>query len=369
MLLATGFTSAPISTTRETFIVTVVTATATAADNFDDSRLPFKVVRRPGFRQLLRLIEEADLVHLAGPCLLPLAISWLIRKPVVIVHHGYQSICPNGLLFKQPSQSICPGHFMQGQYAECLHCCAQTMGAAAGFRSLLLTFARRWLCKRAAFNVSVTNHVKARVQLPRGRTIYHGIDVIESIDLQSSQSGVLEFAYVGRLVAEKGLKSLLHAAKHLSDRGRSFKLTFIGDGPERACLEKMTHDLKLDRFARFTGALRGAELDRAVSSAAAVVMPSIWEEAAGMSAIEQMMRGRLVIAADIGGLGEIVGDVGLKFAVGDSQELASCMQRATDDPGLVRSLGSAARNRAMRLFDRKGMIESQIDLCRELLRR
>jgi glycogen synthase len=42
-------------------------------------------------------------------------------------------------------------------------------------------------------------------------------------------------------------------------------------------------------------------------------MPSVWEETAGLSAIEQMMRGRLVIASRIAGLGEMVGDAGSRF--------------------------------------------------------
>ena len=44
-----------------------------------------------------------------------------------------------------------------------------------------------------------------------------------------------------------------------------------------------------------------------------VVMPSQWEETAGLAAIEQMMRGGVVIASDIGGLGEVVSEAGLRY--------------------------------------------------------
>jgi glycosyltransferase involved in cell wall biosynthesis len=71
--------------------------------------------------------------------------------------------------------------------------------------------------------------------------------------------------------------------------------------------------------------LEGRELLRAVEALDVTVMPSVWEETAGLAAIEQMMRGRVVLAADIGGLGEMVGDGGVKFRAFDSEDLASKM--------------------------------------------
>ena len=58
-------------------------------------------------------------------------------------------------------------------------------------------------------------------------------------------------------------------------------------------------------------------------------MPSIWEETAGLAAIEQMLRGRLVIASDIGGLGEMVGDAAIKFPAGDAPTLADQMKKCS----------------------------------------
>src|SRR2546427_4824649 len=54
---------------------------------------------------------------------------------------------------------------------------------------------------------------------------------------------------------------------------------------------------------------------------------SVWEETAGLAAIEQMMRGRLVIASKTGGLAELVDDASLTFPAGDSQALAQSMQK------------------------------------------
>jgi glycogen synthase len=350
--------------------ISVTLATQTPANGMDDSALPFRVVRRPGFRQLIRLIRDANIVHLAGPCLLPSTIAWLMRKHVAIEHHGYQANCPNGLLFKQPSQTVCAGHFAARQYGECMRCCSSSQGFFGAMRTVLLTFPRRWLSGRVAANIMITNHLSARLKLPRSRTIYYGGPDAPLVSVQDilPASDAFDVAYVGRLVAEKGLPLLIKAAKCLQEQGVTFKLFFIGSGPEQGQLEQMVRLAGLSDLVVFTGDLRGAEFEKMVSRIAVVVMPSIWEETAGLSAIEQMMRGRVVVATDIGGLGEVVGDAGLKFALGDWRELASCLRKVAEDPNLAKLLGSTAHARAMRLFRLNRMIQDHSDLYREALR-
>jgi glycosyltransferase involved in cell wall biosynthesis len=350
--------------------IEVTVATKTPPEAMDDSGRAYRVVRGPCIWQLLRLIREADLVHLAGPCFLPMFLAWLSGTPMVIEHHGYQAICPNGLLFQQPMQTACAGHFMEKNYSACLRCRSAEVGFIGGVRSLLLTFPRRWLCKNAAANIAITNHVRNRILLPHSQTVYHGVDETRGGTRHDSLAGsiVFEVAYIGRLVAEKGLPVLVESAKSLRDRGVAFHLSFIGDGPERARLRELVSRFELDDFVTFTGDLRDAALREAAGKIAAVVMPSIWEETAGLSAIEQMMRGGVVIASDIGGLGEVVDDAGLKFPPRDSEALASCVRRLIDDPSLLASLGLAAQARATRYFRRGAMIEGHFDVYRTVLR-
>jgi glycogen(starch) synthase len=356
------------TTHPEVTVTEVTVATMTPANGMDDSTLPYRVIREPGLVRLFQLVREADVIHLAGPCLLPLVLTWLIRKPVVIEHHGYQAICPNGQLLLQPSQTACSGHFMERRYRECVQCCAQTMGWAGSIRALILTFPRRWLSKRVAANIAISSHVGTRLTLPRTQTIYYGIEVTpppsDFDSLRPSQP--LEVAYVGRLVAEKGLPLLLEAAKRLRDEGTSFRLTFIGDGPERARLEKSIDQFDLRNHVTFTGHLTGADLNRAVSNIDVVVMPSVMEETAGLSAIEQMMRGRVVIASDIGGLGEVVGEAGLKFAPRDSAALSSRLQQVAGDRDEAGRLGRAARLRAETTFAVDRMVGEHLRLYQRI---
>jgi glycosyltransferase involved in cell wall biosynthesis len=360
-------------TTESEIAVTVVIGTA--AHGVDDSVFPYRVVRRPGFWRLANLIRHADIIHVAGPCLLPMAIGWLIGKPVVVEHHGYQAICPNGLLFREPSRTVCPGYFGQGHYRKCVHCATETMGFLGALRALALTFPRRWLCKRVPANITISDHVAARLKLPRTRTVYYGVEESPKVraTVMPPPTNTFKMAYVGRLVIEKGPALLLEAAKCLTDEGVCFQLSFIGDGPERAQLEKLADGLGLKESTTFAGDLRGLQLEEAVSKIDLVAMPSLCEETLGLSAIEQMMRGRVVVVADIGGLSEVVGEAGLKFAPGEPQALAACIRRMVDNPTLAGSIGLMARERATRLFSLGNMINGHVsiyrDVCPEKLQR
>jgi len=371
MLLAQGLARASSPAAGETVHITIVTATA--PDGMDDAALPFRVVRRPGFVALLKLLWEADMIHLAGPCFLPMVMGLALRKPGVVEHHGYQAVCPNGLLFYEPTKSICPGHFMARRYHKCLGCNAESVGWIGSVAKLLLTIPRRWACQHLAANIAVSNHVQNRIDLVRIRVIYHGIpDPLcgreqHAEDCVATHSRPPTFAYVGRLVSEKGLDLLVEAAHRLDADHRSFTIKFIGDGPERPRLQADALAFGLRNSVVFTGYLKEADFDSALEDVDAVVMPSIWEETAGLSAIEHMMRGRLVIAADVGGLGEMVGEAGMKFPVGDVEGLASCMRRVLDQPSLTKELGEKANERALRLFPEARMVAEHVALYRELL--
>jgi glycosyltransferase involved in cell wall biosynthesis len=353
--------------------VEVTLATPTPAGNFDDSQLGFPVVRQPILRRLILLIKKADVIQLVGPCFLPLLVAWLLRKPVVVEHHGYPPICPNGLLFHEPTKTVCPGHFMARRYGECLRCNANHRIGLNNFRQLLLTFPRRWLCKRVAANTPITIHVEKRLALPQSRVIYYGIpDPLtedQSPSYRTPEALPLCFAYVGRLVTLKGLPLILDAAKHLQREGYNFRVKFIGDGPEQTALKDLTTRLDLAKYVEFTGFVIGPAFTAAMRDVAAVLMPSVWEETAGLAAIEQMMRGRLVIASDVGGLGEVVNGCGLRFPAGNTEALAQCMRTVLDHPEKITENGNMARRRAKNLFGERRMVQEHFELYCQIVPR
>ena len=349
--------------------VHVTLVTLSLADGVNDSLLPFRVVRRPSLWKLIQLFLSADIVHLAGPALLPLALGWLLKKRTVLEHHNYQSICPNGLLIYRPDSSICPGHFLAGNYKECVRCNSEILGYANSLRNLFLAFPRRWLSRRVTANVAPSRHMKARASLPQTQVIYHGVaDADVSLEsLPKRADGPVCFAFVGRLVKEKGISLLLEGASELVAEGCDIHLIIVGDGPERSALEVMAENLGLKKRTEFMGAVPIASISNVLSGATAVVMPSTWEDVAPLVALEQMMQGRVVIASDVGGLGETVNGFGLTFPPGDVVSLKSCMRKTIENRSLSIQMGRRAQLNAKSNFSEDRMVQEHVQLYRRLI--
>lgn len=151
-----------------------------------------------------------------------------------------------------------------------------------------------------------------------------------SRDESRQQLGISDFAagFFGRMVADKGVSMLLEAGPRLLNA----TIHAFGDGPLRgASGEGVT----------FHG--RVTEVDNAVSAVDSVVIPSMWEEAFGFSAIEAMSLGKPIIATKSGNLAELVipGLNGLLVEKADSIGLAHCINALACDPEQVAQLGRA----------------------------
>jgi glycosyltransferase involved in cell wall biosynthesis len=352
--------------------VTVVTQSP--KKDSDDSAMPFAIVRHPGIARLRKLIRESDVVHLAGPVITPLVLASLAHKPIVVEHHGYQASCPNGLLLYQPTKTACPNRYMHSEFSACLKCNASESGWLTSVKMLLLTPLRRWLCRRANVNLCISQHVLRRLELPRSVVVYYGVPQTNEnlVDLQLSATSnqstkpALSIAYVGRLVLEKDVPTIVEAVRLAQAFGYRIALKIIGDGPDRPRVEAEVGAHIFDPAITMTGFLSGDALKSALSDAAVVVIPTIMEETAGLAVMEQLDRAKPVIVSDIGGLAEVAGDAGLKFPPGNAPALAACLRQLADDPALLRDLGVRAKNRATAVFSLDRMIEEHYRMFQKL---
>jgi glycosyltransferase involved in cell wall biosynthesis len=345
--------------TRDPIRVVVVTETESTSGMRDS--YPFEVIRRPSLLQLIKLIRGADVIHLAGPVALPLMLALALRKSVLVEHHGFQTACPNGLLFLESTQNQCPGHFMARRYRRCFECNRTAVGSAKSLLWLIETPLRRWLSNRARINVTPTAWLAEVLKLNRTVTVPHGVTASASGKFVSSNK---IFAFQGRLVTSKGIQVLLSAARRLSAGGQKFRIKIIGDGPELPALRLLAADLGTG--IEFLGHVSEEKLEDALSDVGTVIMPSLGGEVFGLVAAENMARGKLVIVSSIGALKEVVGQTGLVFEVGDADELTSHMRRVLESPPLAGSVGSAARIRAADFFCGARMIERHAALYRRL---
>jgi len=100
-----------------------------------------------------------------------------------------------------------------------------------------------------------------------------------------------------------------------------------------------------------------------------LVMPSTCEKTVGFSAIEFMMAGRLVIASDIGGLTEVVGDAGLKFEPGNAEALVRSMREVLENRNVIGKFAGPARARALKLFGQEHMVGEYLQMYRKLIQK
>ncbi len=145
--------------------------------------------------------------------------------------------------------------------------------------------------------------------------------------------------FVGRLVKEKGVLTLLEAFHKLRQSGNNSELVIVGDGPMREELAKEAARRGIDKRVTFTGFVDEATLVSAYRSSDVFVLPSLYEPF-GMVALEAMASGTPVVVSDVGGLSEIVedGHTGLKVRPGDPTQLAEALARALVDARLARRL-------------------------------
>jgi glycosyltransferase involved in cell wall biosynthesis len=140
------------------------------------------------------------------------------------------------------------------------------------------------------------------------------------------------FAFVGRLSAEKGCALLAEAA-----RIAGVDVVFVGDGPERAAIERA------NPAAKITGWLDPAAVAARVRDARCVVVPSMWYETFGLVVLEAAACGVPAIVPSGTAPGDLIvsGETGLVFARGDAEALAAALRVMTDD-ATVERMGRAA---------------------------
>lgn len=155
------------------------------------------------------------------------------------------------------------------------------------------------------------------------------------------------FVYVGRLVAQKGIATLVRAAHQAG-----VALRVVGTGPLEEELKKEAESLGAD--IEFTGYLSGSGLHSLIANARGLVLPSEGYENAPISVLEAYALGTPVLGADIGGIPELIetAETGFVFRSGDRDDLAAKLSDLREMPiGGVLQLGRNARKLAELEFD------------------
>lgn len=174
-----------------------------------------------------------------------------------------------------------------------------------------------------------------------------GIDPPVRRGAQAQRRNHLEIGYVGRLVPEKGVSDLLHAARQT--RG-AWRLTIVGAGPARGDLERRAARLGIADRVAFRGALPHGQVRQILRRLDVLVLPSHttrrWAEQFGHVLLEAMAAGAVVVGSDSGAIPEVIGEAGLVFPEGDVDALAGALGTLATDQSARERLRAAGCARA-----------------------
>jgi glycogen(starch) synthase len=224
----------------------------------------------------------------------------------------------------------------------------------------------RWMAARADAVIVCSHYMRGHVadifdiDERRVAVIPNGVDPSE---LQpSGDLGALrrEFAapheqlvlLVGRLVYEKGFQLALDALPSVIEQVGDVRFLVAGSGTHEAELKAQAQRLGLSEHGTFVGWIGDDVLHSLYRIADLCVVPSIYEPF-GLVALEAMASGCPCIAADTGGLREVVpvGErVGLRFNGGDAEHLGVMIERLLVDDALRDRLVAEASEHVLR-FD------------------
>jgi glycosyltransferase involved in cell wall biosynthesis len=261
-----------------------------------------------------------------------------LKFPTVLTLHDYFVACPNGSFFNHKTQCICTLRPMSVK-------CIISDCDPRSYAQKMWRLGRQMIQETAGSVPSGIKHFIAVSDLSRdvlleflpSQATLHMVDNPiqvereEPVDVEHNE----EFFYVGRLSREKGPELFARAAAQLN-----VPATFVGDGE---CAESIR---AIYPRAVVTGWLDHAEMLRRLRRARALVIPSLWYEAAPLVVMEAAAYGITSIVPDTCAAREriVEGVTGLSFHSGDLDDLVAKM-RTLQDPLLAATLGRAARQR------------------------
>lgn len=170
---------------------------------------------------------------------------------------------------------------------------------------------------------------------------------------------------VAHLISEKGIDRLLDAAPEIQRRIKNVLILVIGTGPLLEELRNKTSALHLDDTVAFLG--KRSDVDQFMRLADVVVVPSVWEEPAGLVTVEAMASGCPVVAAAVGGIPEYLGsDAGLLVSKTDLMELSTAVVQILESPEQAVRMGLAGVMRARAKFSMAHWVQGTLGLYGEI---
>lgn len=181
-------------------------------------------------------------------------------------------------------------------------------------------------------------------------------------------AGKFVVGFMGRLVEEKGLDTLLTTLNHLPN---DVVVLMVGSGPFQPQLEQICAKLGLEERVRWVPAVPSREVPKYLSAFDVLVLPSRtrpkWKEQFGRVLVEAMACEVPVIGSNSGEIPRTIGNCGYVFPEGDASTLANLLCRLKNDNSLRSALGSQGRARVLAHFTQAEIAQRTVEFYRYIL--
>jgi glycosyltransferase involved in cell wall biosynthesis len=195
-----------------------------------------------------------------------------------------------------------------------------------------------------------------------------GVDV-ETLQPRPEPTGPPTVAFVGRLLADKGIRTLIRAYQLLRLRGSNVELLIAGT-PDPANPASVS-DGEAAGWGKEPGIMtlgHVEDIGALWARAHIAVLPSR-REGLPKSLLEAAACGRPMIATDVPGCREVVipGETGILVPYDDAEALANAIEKLANSPELRARYGAAARRLAVERFSAEAIGRQTVDLYRRLV--
>ena len=236
---------------------------------------------------------------------------------------------------------------------------------------------QRWLSKKIDYYIALSDSIKEiyiSAGFPKDKitVIPNMLDPtfleivnnsnIEKYGLPRNNKVIL---YVGNLNMDKGVDVLINSFSKLSIS--NIELWIVGTGIHESKIKTMAKESPKKDFIKFFGFTEYEKLPSFYKAADVFVHPGIRPEAFGRTIIEAMVCKLPIITSDAGAPPKIVGDSGLIFKAGDSNQLTQRLEQILNDEKLRKRLTDLAFSKAMSEYSDIKIVKKIIMVYKKLI--
>ena len=296
-------------------------------------------------RKEIRLIHAHDMLFggLTG-----VFIKLISRRPLIITDHGIESVAAIYIYNKKH------GDTWLSQLNKIF---------LLSLEKFVTTHANRIMCVN---EYSYDYFVKRKVNHKKIKIVRNGIDVKKFKPKQPAFSkNDITILYAGRISTEKGVIALIKVFSLLERNHQNLKLLIVGEGPEKATVEKM---VRLNDKISLLPSISRDDMTDLYNNSDIVMIPSILETGTPLTLLEAMACERTVVVNSAGSLPYVVNNAALIAPFNDPLKASTLIKKMLDDREKAVKLARLARETVVKNFNWqncfKEIIRNYMSVCR-----